>query len=157
MLPGDGGDVWPRLTSIFGISQQPQSLMSWLPSLAADCRRPAAACRRLPPPAAACRGRVCMCCVLAAHMASRAAAHGGRGDTHGKRLVGLAKHKSLASPSGTLGCTRNYATTAICLFFYYPLHIYPFSDAYLFIYSVCAELPYPPPLFDIMYFDQIMK
>ena len=103
----------------------------------------------LSPPAAACRGRVCMCCVLAAHMASRAAAHGGRGDTHGKRLVGLAKHKSLASPSGTLGCTRNYATTAICLFFYYPLHIYPFSDAYLFIYSVCAELPYPPPLFDM--------
>ena len=124
----------------------------------------AESCRLLSLPAAAVLAAHMASCAAAhmasstaAHMASCTAAHSGRGDTHGKRLVGLAKHKSLASPSGTLGCTRNYATTAICLFFYYPLHIYPFSDAYLFIYSVCAELPYPPPLLICMYFDQIMK
>ena len=56
---------------------------------------------------------------------------GGRGDTHGKRLVGLAKHKSLASPSGTLGYTH-----AIYIY----VHIYPFRDADLFTLFVLNQL-----------------
>ena len=45
--------------------------------------------------------------------------------------VGLAKHKSLASPSGTLGYTH-----AIYIY----LHIYPFRDADLFTLFVLNQL-----------------